>query len=160
MNTKRARARIGEQTVKDRILELLYSKESPMRYTDIMNQIERPDKTVYVTLNDLKTRRLVTTDEKRLYSLTSQGRLFHRRNQLFSNLEKSLNQSDEDTRVKALEGKGGLFLWMPEITFRKLQQHSKENGEPMWKFARTTLENVMTPKTPSGHVVREANPID
>lgn len=156
---KGTRAKVGEQTVKDGILELLYNEESPMRYTDIMNRMKRPDKTVYVSLNDMKSRRLVTTNEKRLYALTPLGRLFHRRNQLFDRLEKSLNLSDEETRKKALEGKGGAFLWMPEDMFRRLQQNSKEIGEPMWKLAQTALENVKPQQKVSGYAEREANPI-
>jgi len=58
--------------VKVSLLELL--EEEPKRYSDIVKELGRPDKTVYVTLTLLVEGELVAKNEEGRYVLTDKGR--------------------------------------------------------------------------------------
>ncbi|MDG6966174.1 MAG: hypothetical protein JRN58_00835 [Nitrososphaerota archaeon] len=59
-------------TVKGSILELL--KKGPTRYSDLVRESRRPDKTIYVTLARLGESEFISKDEEGRYVLTDAGR--------------------------------------------------------------------------------------
>lgn len=61
----------GQERVKDRTLELL--GRGSRRYTELVNELERPDKTIFVTLRDLQQESLVQKDVAGRYILTEKG---------------------------------------------------------------------------------------
>lgn len=59
------------ERVRDRTLELL--SEESRRYTELVNELERPDKTIFVTLRDLQQEGLVQKNQEGKYELTKKG---------------------------------------------------------------------------------------
>ena len=59
-------------TVKVSVLELL--EKEPRRYSELVRDLGRPDKTVYVALTGLAESKLVSKDEEGRYALTDAGR--------------------------------------------------------------------------------------
>ena len=64
-----------EVPVKVSVLDLL--SKQPRRYSEIVRELGRPDKTVFVTLNALVDQKLVAkiVDDSGRYELTDAGRL-------------------------------------------------------------------------------------
>jgi len=63
---------MADVTVKVATMELL--EKEPRRYSDLVRELGRPDKTVYVTLTALAESRLISKDEEGRYGLTEAGR--------------------------------------------------------------------------------------
>lgn len=63
----------GDQPVKVTVLELL--ERGPKRYSEIVRELGRPDKTVYVTLSALSEQKLIRKNEDQAgsYELTEEG---------------------------------------------------------------------------------------
>jgi DNA-binding PadR family transcriptional regulator len=59
-------------TVKVSVLELL--EKEPRRYSDVVKDLGRPDKTIYVALTGLAESKLISKDEEGKYGLTDAGR--------------------------------------------------------------------------------------
>ena len=60
-------------TVRMQVLQLLQNKAA--RYSEIRRTLDRPDKTIYVTLEELKKKRLIMKGEDERYFLTGVGKL-------------------------------------------------------------------------------------
>jgi DNA-binding PadR family transcriptional regulator len=63
---------MADITVKVAMLELL--EEEPKRYSDLVRELGRPDKTVYVTLSSLSDSKYVSKDSEGRYVITDGGR--------------------------------------------------------------------------------------
>ena len=78
------------ETVRGQILRLLH-ESSPMRFTDIMDKLGKPNRTVYVYLKELNEKGLVSVSDHQ-YSITRLGSV-------------ALQKGKEMERIAGLEGR-------------------------------------------------------
>ncbi len=128
------------KTVKDAILQLLYHAPTPLRFTDIMNGVRRPNRTVYVSLKELTQKGLVSNADHR-YSLTSEGKGEYEKKRVFTQLNLYLDQTHQtlgDEKLHSLLEEGG-WIWVPRRTSEALEKRAHRDHEPVWSIIDTLL---------------------
>ncbi len=127
------------KTVKDAILQMLYLAPTPLRFTDIMNGVRRPNRTVYVSLKELTQKGLVSNVDHR-YSLTGEGRRDYEKKRVFTQLSLYFDQTHHalgDEGVHSLEDGG--WIWVPRNTSKALETRAHRDHKPVWSVIDTLL---------------------
>ena len=93
---------ICPETVKERILTLL-KEEKQLRYSDFVKRLEKPDKTIYVSLKELLKNNLVRKNERGVYELTEEGRKLAEELEVYRLLREVLERVDIEIVRKNLE---------------------------------------------------------
>jgi DNA-binding HxlR family transcriptional regulator len=127
--------RTGE-TVKERILELLYQK-SPRRFTEIMNTVEKPNRTVYVSLRELERQTLVVRKDH-MYSISKTGSHIFMKGKMIKEIGQSLEPADYERAVPVPKAKGK-WVWVPVATFKTLDERARRQQTPIWSIIDMAL---------------------
>ena len=125
------------KTVKEGILKLLYESPTPLRFTDIMNGLQRPNRTVYVSLKELDRKKFVSAADHR-YSLTADGKTAFERTEAIERFSRSLVTPGGE-RIPALSSDGGQWIWVPQHTLEALEARSKIGNIPVWSVIDAAL---------------------
>lgn len=123
------------ETVKDRILELLDQKP-PQRFTDVMNELGKPNRTVYVSLKELVKKGLVSITEHK-YSLTDEGRSTLENRRRLVEFSHSLRvRPQAEASIRPPSGRNnpkseGQWIWVPSETLETLEERSQTDKIPI-----------------------------
>jgi hypothetical protein len=75
-----------EGTVRDELLDTLY-KKGPLRYSELVNLLGRPDKTVYINLNNLESADYIKKNDAGQWDITQKGKEVLQFNWAFNSLK-------------------------------------------------------------------------
>lgn len=121
------------ETVRGQILELLNDR-SPLRFTDIMDKLGKPNRTVYIYLKYLQDKALVSVSNHN-YSITERGREVYQKSKditLWTAGKPSFpHQPGTTGYTLKLPKKEGEYVWLPPNVLRILKERSREKGVPV-----------------------------
>ncbi len=106
---------VNKRTVKISVLELLETKER--RYTEVVDSLKRPDKTICFALKNILRDELAVKMEDRKYAITKKGRLMVILERVKENIEVTFKDAME--RANDFDIQGELLLAV-EDQFKKL----------------------------------------
>ena len=131
------------QTVKDAVLKMLYESPAPLRFTDLMDGLQKPNRTVYVNLKELGQKAFVANETHR-YRLTPEGRREYEKRRALAGLQVALMDAVDSLRA---EGKPsdtsvlgeGEWVWVPRQTSLALKERSEKQKVPVWRVIDSLL---------------------
>jgi hypothetical protein len=125
---------VGRPLVKDSILDLLAS--GPKRYSDIVRMLERPDKTIYQSLERLQKEGLVRKKTDGLYELSKE-----RSNQELARIEEARLPAATDIVKGALQSRKDIGIGVLRLAYVLLLFVAKAaSGQKVLKLKKVRIE--------------------